>query len=109
MDQISKITSYIYGASLIIGGLIGFVSAQSTMSLTTGAVSGILVFVACKLGEKKPKEAYLFIAAVSLVIALFFSTKFAASHILMPHGFMLIISTTTFAVVGLNYLKRKKN
>lgn len=109
MNEISKVTSYVYGAALIIGGLIGFVVAQSTMSLTAGTVSGILVLIACKLGDKKPKEAYLFIAAVSLVVASFFFNKFASNRILMPYGLMLIISATTFAVVGLGYLKQKKS
>lgn len=108
MEQISKVTSYTLGGALIIGGLIGFISAQSVISLVVGSISGVLVFIACKLGEKKTKEGYLFIAAISLVIALFFATKFAESRILMPHGLMLTLSTTTFAVVGLNYLKSKK-
>lgn len=108
MNQVSSIISNIYSALLILGGIMGFVKAHSKMSLITGIVSGALVFLACKIGAKKPKEGYLFVAAISLVLAIFFSMRFASSHAFMPSGLMLILSTTTFAVVGLSFLKHKK-
>lgn len=107
MNQVSYIISNIYAALLVIGGVMGFVKAHSKISLMTGIVSGILVFLACKFGTQKPKEGYLFVAAISLVLAIFFSLRFTATHAFMPAGLMLILSTTTFAVVGLSFLKHK--
>ncbi|OGI19504.1 MAG: hypothetical protein A3B68_04250 [Candidatus Melainabacteria bacterium RIFCSPHIGHO2_02_FULL_34_12] len=108
MTQISKITSYIYGFLLIFGGIMGYVKAHSKMSLITGLVSGILIFLACNLGAKKPKEGYLSIAAISLVLSLFFLMRYSSTHTFMPSGLMLILSTTTFVVVGLSWFKGKK-
>ena len=108
MNQASYIISNIYAALLIIGGVMGFVKVHSKMSLLTGTISGILVFLACRFGVKKPKEGYLFVAAISLILAIFFSLRFTGTHAFMPAGLMLILSTTTFAVVGLSFLRQKK-
>ena len=107
MNQISKTTSYIYGVVLILGGILGFVKAGSTISLLTGLTSGLLVFLSCKIGTTKPKEGYLYVAAISLVLAIFFTIRFAATSHFMPNGLMLVLSTMTFVIVGLNYLKNK--
>lgn len=107
MNKTSKTVSSIYGILLIIGGIMGFVKAHSKMSLITGLVSGIFIFTACKLGEKKPYEAYLFISAISLALAGFFAGRFSYSHAFMPAGLMLILSVTTLVVVGMNIVKGK--
>lgn len=107
MDQTSMLISNIYATLLVVGGIYGFVTVQSLTSLIVGTLSGIIIFLATKIGEKKPKQGYLFIAAVSLVLALFFSLKLAANPSLIPNGLMLVLSTTTFVIVGLNYLKKR--
>ncbi|MBI3591153.1 MAG: TMEM14 family protein [Candidatus Melainabacteria bacterium] len=108
MNQISNFISKIYGILLIAGGIMGFVKAHSKMSLLTGAISGILVFISCSIGSKRPKEGYLYVSTVSLILAVFFALKFKATHAFMPAGLMLILSTTTFVIVGLSFLQAKK-
>lgn len=108
MNQISSAISNLYAILLVLGGIMGFIKAHSRMSLITGVISGILVFLACKIGEKKPKEGYLFVSAVSLVLSIFFASRFSHTHAFMPSGLMLILSVTTFAVVGLSWLKKGK-
>lgn len=105
MDKLSKVTSTIYSAFLILGGIMGYVKAQSKMSLLTGLVSGLIVLLALKVSEKNPKAGYLFIASISLVIAIFFSLRFAASHAFMPSGLMLILSTITYVFVARGWIK----
>ena len=108
MNQLTKLLSNIYAVVLIFGGVMGFIKAHSQPSLITGVVGGLLVFIAIMISEKKPKEGYLFVAAISLIMSIFFSMKYAATHTLVPAGVMLILSATTFAVVGLSFLKHKK-
>ena len=109
MNQISTLVSNLYAILLILGGVMGFIKAHSKISLITGSISGILVLLACKIGSKSPKEGYLFISAISLVLSIFFATRFSHTGAFMPSGLMLILSVTTFAVVGLNWLKKGKN
>lgn len=108
MDPISILSSNILATLLIIGGIFGFITAKSVISLTVGLISGLLIFVACKKGITRVKESYLFIAAISLVLAILFAIKFSSSPVLLPNGLMLILSTTNLAIVGLSYLKLKK-
>ncbi len=108
MNSISNLTSKIYGALLILGGIMGFVKAHSKMSLLTGVMSGILVFLACNIGAKNAKNGYLFVSAISLMLSIFFVLRFSHSHVFMPSGLMSILSMTTFVVVGLSFLKHKK-
>lgn len=108
MDPTSILLSNILAALLIVGGIFGFITAKSVVSLVVGCISGLLIFVACKIGANKPKEGYLFIAAISLVLAILFAYRFAASPVLVPSGLMLILCTTALVIVGMGYLKLKK-
>lgn len=105
MDKLSKLVSLIYGVMLILGGVMGFLKAHSNLSLITGAISGLIVLYSSKL---KSKSSYLYVSAISLVLAGFFSYRFAMSHAIMPAGLMLVLSTTTFCVVSLSYFKSRK-
>ena len=104
MDKFSKLTSLIYGIMLILGGVMGFLKAHSNISLITGAVSGLIVLLSCKI---QSKSSYLYVSAISLLLAGFFSYRFAHSHAFMPAGLMLILSTTTFCIVSLSWFKSK--
>ena len=105
MDKFSKLVSLIYGAMLILGGVMGFLKAHSKISLITGAVSGLIVLLSCKINSK---SSYLYVSAISLVLAGFFSFRFAHSHAFMPTGLMLILSTMTFCVVSLSWFNSQK-
>ena len=107
MDKLSNLTSTLYGILLIVGGIMGFVKAHSKWSLITGVISGLMIFLAMKTGSQNPKAGYLFIASISLVLAIFFSMRFAANHALMPGGLMLLLSTITFVCVARGWLKSK--
>ena len=105
MDKFSKLVSLIYGIMLILGGVMGFLKAHSKISLITGAISGLVVLLSCKI---KSSSAYLYVSSISLILAGFFSYRFAATHSFMPAGLMLILSTMTFCIVALSWFKSKK-
>ncbi|MBI1858804.1 MAG: TMEM14 family protein [Candidatus Melainabacteria bacterium] len=107
MSYVSKITSRIYALILIMGGIMGYVKAGSLMSILFGMFSGILILLACQFGKKDPKSAYLYIAGISLCLAMFFLFRFSITGSMMPGGMMFLFSMTTFVVVGLSWLKVK--
>lgn len=108
MNNISNFISIIYAVLLIVGGAIGFLKAKSIISLISGALSGLLVLLAYKFGTRDPKSAYLYIAAISLCLAIFFLIRYSASQVFIPSGLMFLLSTTTFVVIGLSFLKSQK-
>ena len=105
MDPLSQTISLIYAIILILGGIMGYIKAHSVISLLTGFISGVLVFISCKLGKNNPKAAYLYISSISLILAGFFSYRYSLTHTFMPAGLMVLLSTITLVVVGLNFLK----
>ena len=107
MDKISTMISVIYSIMLIGGGFMGFVKAHSKWSLITGLISGLFILLSTKIGSKNPKAAYLFIASISLVLAIFFSVRYAGSHAFMPAGLMVILSSVTYIFVARGWLKSK--
>ena len=108
MNEISKFVSYIYGVLLVVGGLMGYLQAHSNISLIMGIVSGALVLFAIKMGSKNPQTGYLFIAAISLILSIFSLMRFKVTQAFFPMGFLLVLSATTFAVVALSFMQKKK-
>jgi uncharacterized membrane protein (UPF0136 family) len=108
MNALSTAISNIYAILLIAGGIMGYMSAKSKISLITGVISGLMVLMACRIGKEKPRDGYLFVGAISLLLAIFFALRFAVNHAFMPGGLMLILSTTTLVVVGLSLFRSSK-
>ncbi len=106
LDRLSARVSDFYAASLLIVGIGHFISAKSRLSLIVGIIGSVLVYTFNKFGLKYPKVAYDFITAFSLILAFYFSIRFAYNSIFFPNGFMLIISAITFLVVGYNWFKQ---
>lgn len=86
----------------------GFLKAHSKISLITGLLSGILVLLSYKLGDKNPKAGYLYISGISLCLSILFLLRYTATQIFVPSGLMFLLSTTTFVIVGLSLIKSKK-
>lgn len=107
MNKTSTLTSIVYGSFLVFGGIMGFIGAHSKISLIAGILSGLLVLLSCKVGATNSKAGYLFIASISLVLAEFFLMRFTSSFQFMPAGLMLLLSTITYVVVAMDWLRDK--
>ena len=57
-----------YGLVSLIGGIIGFVSKGSVVSMVAGAVSGCVLFFGAYLLPRKPKGALLTLLLISLTL-----------------------------------------
>lgn len=107
MDKFSTIVSNVYALLLVAGGIFGFVKAHSMWSLVTGIIFGLLIFISTNYGKHNVKMQYFSNALFSLIVAFIFLFRFMATHSFMPAGLMLILSTFTFVVVGMGWLKNK--
>ncbi len=111
MDRIAVYTSITYGVLAILIGIVSFNLTGEVVTFIASAVSGLLILVALVVGSKvNPDTGYAFIGAISLVFGAYTGMMFTKDNTFVPNGIMTVLSATTFAVVGINWLQsRKKN
>ena len=85
--------SQLYGLFVAIGGIIGYIQAQSIKSLYGGVGAGVLAIVSSQLC----KRGYLVVGlrlllAVCLALVLVFHQRYRATGAFWPTGFMAINS-----------------
>ena len=89
----------VYGLFCIVGGIIGYVKAQSTASLFAGMVSGIVLLI-CSYGITKGNTPALYI---SLVVSILLGGRFLITLFnnfkVMPNLIMVILSVITIIIV----------
>jgi uncharacterized membrane protein (UPF0136 family) len=102
----------LYGVVSLVGGIIGYVKANSVESLIAGGISGILLLVCAGLVFRKSCVALGCIIAVSIALLTFFLPKAlnpptdpakegaAARAIGMSAGGVLVLLSAGFALSG---------
>lgn len=94
MIDIAKISLLVYAALVAVGGIMGFVKAQSKASLIAGVVSAILVGICYAVATMGPdaKVGLGCALAVCVVLSGVFALRLAKTKKFMPSGLMLIFS-----------------
>jgi len=94
MDAIgpAKIYFIIFGVLTILGGIMGYVKAGSTISIIAGSISGILLIIAAFLLPEHRMFGVILGLLVSLLLAGQFVPKFVRTGRIMPAGMMTILS-----------------
>jgi uncharacterized membrane protein (UPF0136 family) len=91
MSPIS-IVLYVYAAILLLGGIMGYAKAKSTMSLVSGIVSAVIAAGAAAL-EPSNQVAALWIGTIlALVLAFIFAMRFTKTKKPVPALPMMLIS-----------------
>jgi uncharacterized membrane protein (UPF0136 family) len=82
----------LYGLLLLIGGLMGYLKAASTVSLVMGVVSALLAFIFA--GALWKGFAWGRWGALALAVALIgvFTYRYLGSYKFFPPGFMALVS-----------------
>src|SRR3954470_653698 len=88
----AKIYFVVFGVLTILGGVMGYVKAHSTVSLITGAVSGILLVLADYLLPGNLIAGLVLALVVSLLLFGQFLPRFIRTRKLMPAGLMTLLS-----------------
>lgn len=102
----AKIYFIVFGVLTIVGGLIGYLKAGSTISLISGAIAGILLLTAACLLPGNPAVALAMALVVSLLLAGRFIPNFIATNKVMPAGMMSILSVIGIVMAVLAWLKK---
>lgn len=99
----------LYGAFTLLGGLIGYFKAGSTLSLAVGGLSGLLLMLAAYMRYKAPLRSSLALGLTSLALLAFFIVRYMETQALMPAGLMVLLSLLALVFLLLEWVLRKKS
>jgi uncharacterized membrane protein (UPF0136 family) len=91
----SVIILWVYTVLVLAGGLMGFIKANSKISLITSAIFALLLAL-CATGVIKPFYIADFVVGFLLV---FFGVRFAKGKKFMPAGLMMALSAAVLAAL----------
>lgn len=94
-----------YGILAIVGGIIGYLQAQSRMSLISGSISGLLLLAAAGLQLQGYTWGLPFAAGVTAILVVFFTRRLVKTKKFMPAGLMIALGTVTLIIL-LNSLRQ---
>ncbi|MDA0711516.1 MAG: TMEM14 family protein [bacterium] len=104
MVVLAQIAMVAYGILLVVGGVMGRVKGNSTVSLVAGCTMGTCAWVGFWESLHDPMLGFLIGAMVALMLAGIFISRFARSKKFMPTGFLLLVSM----IVGLLCMAARK-
>lgn len=87
----SIIAALTYGILAIIGGIIGYIKANSQVSLFSGIISGLLLILAAYLQIQGQAWALILAVLVTVSLVIFFALRLAKTRKFMPAGLMVIL------------------
>ena len=94
MQHYANVILWVYIVLLFIGGMIGYLKANSKASLIASA-SFAAVLILCNINVIfKPEAADI----VLVVLLIFFSVRLVKSKKMMPNGVMAILTIVTLAL-----------
>jgi uncharacterized membrane protein (UPF0136 family) len=102
----AKVYFIVFGILTIIGGLIGYLKAGSTISLVSGAIAGVLLLVAAFLLPSHLGAGLAIALIVSLLLAGRFIPHLIKTGKVMPDAMMSVLSVIGIVVAILAWLKK---
>jgi len=96
----------IFGALTIIGGIIGYVKAQSVPSIVAGTITGLLLLIAGYILPQYRAAGLIIAIIVSLLLAAQFVPKLIRTGTVMPAGVMSILSVIGLIVALVAWFKK---
>lgn len=88
----------VYAVFLFLGGVMGYVKANSLGSIIMGSISSILLLLSAVSIAKNQVLGYFSSIVLTVILTLFFGYRFFASWKMMPAGMMTILG---IAMLGL--------
>jgi len=102
----AKIYFIIFGLLTIVGGVIGYVKAGSTVSIIAGSISGIALIVAALLLPGNVVLGLALAGLVSILLAGRFVPAFMKTGAVMPAGLMSVLSVIGVIVAIVAWIKK---
>ena len=102
----AKIYFIVFGLLTIVGGIIGYVKAGSTVSIIAGSISGILILVAAFLLPNNAAIGLALAGVISILLAGRFVPAFIKNGDLMPAGLMSVLSVIGIIMAAVAWMKK---
>lgn len=102
----AKIYFIVFGLLTIVGGVIGYAKAGSTISIIAGSISGILLLLAAFLLPGNLAVGLALAAVVSIALAGKFVPAFIKTGQVMPAGLMSVLSVIGVIMAIVAWMKK---
>ena len=93
------IVAIAYGILAIIGGIIGYIQAQSKVSLISGSISGLLLILGGVMQLQGQPWGLILATVVTAVLVIVFGVRLAKTRKFMPAGLMSVLGVATLVVM----------
>ena len=100
MTEIARYSVLALSALVLLGGIFGFVKAQSKASLISGVVSSLLLGAAFAASLTNLKEGLMGAFGVALLLDVVFAIRLSKTKKFMPAGLMIIFCATVQALIA---------
>jgi uncharacterized membrane protein (UPF0136 family) len=97
--NLGVIAAFTYGILALIGGIIGYIQANSQVSLLSGITSGLLLIFAAYLQLQGQTWALILAAFVTAVLVVVFAFRLAKTRKFIPAGLMTILGMSALVVM----------
>ena len=88
-----------YGILVIVGGIIGYVQAQSKASLISGIISGLLLVTAGVMQLQGQGLGLILAIVVTIALVIVFAIRLAKTRKFMPAGLMTALGVAALVVM----------
>ena len=102
----AKIYFIVFGVLTILGGVMGYVKAASTISLVAGGITGVLLLAAGFLLPDHAMAGLILALVTSLLLAGQFAPKFIRTGKAMPAGMMTILSVIGIIMAVVAWIRK---
>mgnify|MGYP002777067552 CR=1 FL=1 len=82
----------LYAVLLIVGGMLGYLKAQSKPSLISGLISGMALLLAWFITLQSYAAGMTFATVLAIALLIVFLIRFRKTKAFMPAGLMAILS-----------------
>jgi uncharacterized membrane protein (UPF0136 family) len=88
-----------YGMFSILGGVLGYITAGSNVSLLSGSISGLLLIFSAFVQFQGQKWGLSLAAIVTAILIVVFAFRLAKTRKFMPAGLMTVLGMLTLALI----------
>jgi uncharacterized membrane protein (UPF0136 family) len=100
MLTVAKISMLVLCVLVAVGGIIGFLKAQSRASLISGIVSGALLGAAYYVSGRNASQGMTLGAVICAVLCIVFGIRFKKTGKFMPAGMLLVLCVVELGILG---------
>ncbi len=97
--DVGVMVTLVYGILAIVGGILGYVQAQSKVSLFAGCGCGILLLVSALLQFQGQPWGLVAATVVTLILLVAFVMRWIKTRKFMPAGLMLLLGIPSLGIM----------